>query len=665
VEASVTNTWIDICVLLTLLLPLASFILSLIITPRYSWLVSVTATFLLLLAVIASCYVFAFQFQQTTVYHLKINWFSINEFQFTAGLLLDRHSIVMLPVVTIISFLVHLYSIGYMAGDKSIGRYFAMLGFFTFSMIGIVTADNLLLIFVFWELVGFSSYLLIGHWTEKPAAAAAAKKAFIFNRIGDAGFLVGLMIIWANVGSFALAEILQQPTLASWQTVAALCLFCGVIGKSAQFPLLTWLPDAMEGPTPVSALIHAATMVAAGVFLLAKIFLLFTPFALEIVASVGAITSLMAALSALVQYDIKKILAYSTISQLGFMVLAIGVGADAAAMTHLISHAFFKAGLFLGAGAVIHSLHQLEQQTHQHFDVQDIRNLGGLKKHLPVTFLTFLLCGAALSGLPFFAGFLSKDAILTGVWAWERSGSSMQWIIVIIAFITPFLTAMYSFRLIWFVFFGESRLHKIIPEPFTITEVPAVMRLPLIILSLCSLWLMASLNPFDFSGWLYNSFQPGETFHFHFITVFSAAWVLTALVTSFFIFKSSKFTEKQNQAQSILKKTFYLDYLYKNAIGTPVKKLSTLMERTDIKIIDGALHFAAYAHVTVSHVTGWFDRFFVDGTVNGMARIARLTGSFARSFQGGKIQLYIFWAIFGIIIFLIWMLFEYAVASAR
>jgi NADH-quinone oxidoreductase subunit L len=664
VEGSATYTWVDTCVLLALLLPLVSFILSFIITPRYAWLVPVTATLSMLLSVVAACYVFAFQFQQASVYHLKINWFNINQFQFTAGLLLDRHSIVMLPVVTIISFLVHLYSTGYMAGDKSITRYFAMLGFFTFSMLGIVMADNLLLIFVFWELVGFSSYLLIGHWTERPAAAAAAKKAFIFNRIGDAGFLVGLMIIWANAGSFSLIEIFQQPTLASWQTGASLCLFCGVIGKSAQFPLLTWLPDAMEGPTPVSALIHAATMVAAGVFLLAKIFLLFTPFALNVVVLVGAITSLMAAFAALAQYDIKKILAFSTISQLGFMVLAIGVGADAAAMTHLITHAFFKAGLFLAAGAVIHSLHQLEQQTHHHFDVQDIRNFGGLKKYLPISFITFLCCGAALSGLPFFSGFLSKDAILTGVWAWKNNNGSLGWIITIIAFIIPFLTVIYTFRLIWYTFFGDHKLDKIIQTPFTIAEVPSVMRLPLIILSLCSLWLMASLNPFNFSGWLYVSFQPTNSFHFPIITIFSAVWVLTALIIAYFVFKSRTLSEEQTRL-SILKETFYLDLIYKKTIGVFIQKLSLLIERTDIKLIDGVLHFAAYAHVTLSYFTGWIDKFFIDGTVNTVASAARLTGSFARSFQGGKIQLYIFWAIFGIIIFLIWLLFEYAVTSAR
>jgi NADH-quinone oxidoreductase subunit L len=396
-------------------------------------------------------------------------------------------------------------------------------------------------------------------------------------------------------------------------------------------------------------------MVAAGVFLLAKIFLLFTPEALNVIAIVGALTSLMAALSALVQYDIKKILAYSTISQLGFMVMAIGVGEDAAAMTHLFTHAFFKAGLFLGAGAVIHSLHQLEQQTHHHFDVQDLRNLGGLRKHLPVTFLTFVICGAALAGLPFFSGFLSKDAILTGVWVWKNDAGSWRWIITIIAFSIPFLTVIYTFRLIWFVFFGETRIQKIIQEPFMITEVPAIMRLPLILLASCSLWGIVSVNPFDFSGWLYRSLHGGAGFHFPLITIFSAIWVMAALIFSFFFFKSRSLSEI-NSLQEVVGQTFFLDKIYKNTISIPVKMLSTLSERIDTRWIDGTIHFAAYVQVTISHVTGWIDKFFIDGSVNRVTSTAQLLGSFARSFQGGKIQLYIFWSVFGIIIFLIWML---------
>jgi NADH-quinone oxidoreductase subunit L len=265
-----------------------------------------------------------------------------------------------------------------LAGDPAFRQYFAMLGFFTFSMLGVVVADNLLFVFIFWELVGFSSYMLIGHWKEKPEAADAAKRAFLFNRVGDIGFLIGLMILWTHAGSFNITDLASFSGENTWMTAASLCIFCGAIGKSAQFPLFSWLPDAMEGPTPVSALIHAATMVAAGIFLLARIDFLFTPAALNVVVITGTLTALAGALSALVQHDIKKILAYSTISQLGLMVVALGAGAPEAAMLHLFTHAFFKACLFLAAGAVIHSLHQAQHKSHLSLDVQDIRNLGGL-----------------------------------------------------------------------------------------------------------------------------------------------------------------------------------------------------------------------------------------------------------------------------------------------
>jgi NADH-quinone oxidoreductase subunit L len=387
------NTTFDLLTGLVLLSPLASFMLCLLISERYSWLVTITAPVLLLVSTSLSVYLFL-TIPTNTSYLIELDWFQVGQYTFNGSIELNRLSILMMPLITVISFLVHLYSIGYMAGDNGIRRYFAMLGFFTFSMLGIVLSDNLLMIFVFWELVGFSSYLLIGHWLEKPAASKAAQKAFIFNRIGDAGFLVGLMIVWANTQTFDLTELLHLPEIYSWQTAASLCLFCGVIGKSAQLPLFTWLPDAMEGPTPVSALIHAATMVAAGVFLLARVFPLFTPEALNVVAITGILTALLAALCALNQFDIKKILAYSTISQLGLMVTAVGVGSENAAMLHLLTHAFFKACLFLGAGSVIHALRQArshaclpDRQAHENFDVRDIRNLGGLQKKLPVTFL--------------------------------------------------------------------------------------------------------------------------------------------------------------------------------------------------------------------------------------------------------------------------------------
>lgn len=546
----------------------------------------------------------------------------------------------MLLIVTFISALVHIYSVGYMAGDVSIRKYFAMLGFFTFSMLCIVLADNLLLLFVGWELVGFSSYMLIGHWKEKPQAARAAKNAFILNRIGDAGFLIGIMIVWTHHGSFSILELASFDQTFSWQTAASLCLFGGVIGKSAQFPLLTWLPDAMEGPTPVSALIHAATMVAAGVYLVVRIFPLFSPIALHCVAVVGIITALIGAFAALGQYDIKKILAYSTISQLGLMVTALGSGNPDAAFLHLFTHAFFKACLFLAAGSIIHSLHQAQQRAHAHFDVQDIRNLGGLRKKLPTVFVVFIIAGSSLSGLPFFSGFLSKDAILTGLISWAGVNDLWPWFIVAGAFIVTFTTMLYTFRMIWKIFSGEEKetARLIISEP------PFVMQAPVLILATLSLWIIVSWNPFVNTRWISLAIE-----HNWSVTFISTAWILAAIIFAY-VFRNKPIHS------NTLKNGFYMDELYAWMVKNLGINTSRFTLQIDKKWIDGFIHASAYGQVLMAHVTGWVDRAFIDGTVNSFASIVRGVGAFTRSFQDGKIQLYIFWSVFTIIIFLIWKL---------
>ena len=355
-----------------------------------------------------------FAIQDELPYHFVTTWFLIGDHTFSAGVFVNILSATMLLVVTFISFLVHLYSIGYMAGDASLRKYFAMLGLFTFSMLAIVLADNLLLLFVGWELVGFSSYMLIGHWKEKPEAARAAKKAFMLNRIGDAGFLVGLMILWTNHGSFDISGLSSMDHFSSWQTAASLCLFCGVIGKSAQFPLLTWLPDAMEGPTPVSALIHAATMVAAGVYLMIRIFPFFTPTSLDVVSVIGIITALVGACAAIGQYDIKKILAYSTISQLGLMVTAVGAATPDAAFIHLFTTHFSKHVFFSPLDrSFIRCTMRSNRRVHI-FDVQDIRNLGGLKKNYPSSLRFLLLQGVRWRDFHSFRVFYPKMLFLQG-----------------------------------------------------------------------------------------------------------------------------------------------------------------------------------------------------------------------------------------------------------
>ncbi len=378
------------------------------------------------------------------------NWLWIGDFAVDISLRLDHLSLAMALVVTGVGGLIHIYSAGYMRGDRAYGRYFACLSLFMFSMLGIVLADNFVMMFIFWELVGVSSYLLIGFWYEREAAADAAKKAFLCNRVGDAGFLIGILIVWAMFGSVSFEDI--KPGVTAYLAAhggstplllaAGLLIFCGAVGKSAQFPLHIWLPDAMEGPTPVSALIHAATMVAAGVYMLCRVYFLLEPSgALPVIAWVGGFTALLAAVIAVQQNDIKRILAYSTLSQLGYMVMAVGVGGPASAMFHLTTHAFFKALLFLGAGSVILALH------HE----QNIWRMGGLKKRMPVTWWTFMAGTLALCGFPPLSGFYSTDSILS------QALNSGEIGLFILGVVVALLTTFYMFRLVFVVFYGAEK----------------------------------------------------------------------------------------------------------------------------------------------------------------------------------------------------------------
>ncbi|MBV1706722.1 MAG: NADH-quinone oxidoreductase subunit L [Hyphomicrobiales bacterium] len=387
--------------------------------------------------------------------HVIANWMTAGKLSVDWALRVDTMTVVMLVVVTTVSSLVHLYSIGYMADDPSRPRFFAYLSLFTFAMLMLVTADNLVQLFFGWEGVGLASYLLIGFWYEKPSANAAAIKAFVVNRVGDFGFALGIFLVFALTGSvsfdtiFAAAPGLAHKTIhvfgldANAMTVACLLLFMGAMGKSAQFLLHTWLPDAMEGPTPVSALIHAATMVTAGVFMVARLSPLFefSPVALSVVTIVGGMTAFFAATVGLVQNDIKRVIAYSTCSQLGYMFVAMGVGGYSLGMFHLFTHAFFKALLFLGAGSVIHAMH------HE----QDMRNMGGLRKDIPFTFWMMTIGTLALTGFPFTAGYYSKDAIIEAAYASHRFGAVFAWAMVVIA---AGLTSFYSWRLVFMTFFG-------------------------------------------------------------------------------------------------------------------------------------------------------------------------------------------------------------------
>ena len=405
------------------------------------------------------------------------SWISVGSLQIDFGSVLDPLSLVMLLIVTGVGFLIHVYSVGYMKEEPGYYRYFAYLNLFLFFMTVLVQAGNALVMFVGWEGVGLASYLLIGFWFEKTSAANAGKKAFIVNRIGDFGFLIGLFLLLANFGTLTFSEIsaklADNPAMTGGVlTGIALCLLVGATGKSAQLPLYVWLPDAMEGPTPVSALIHAATMVTAGVYMIARTHFIFdrSPFALSVVAIVGAATAIFAATIGLVQTDIKRVLAYSTVSQLGYMFLGCGVAAYSAAIFHLMTHAFFKALLFLAAGSVIHAMG----------GEQDMRKMGGLRQKIPITFWTMTMAVLAISGFPFMSAFFSKDAILAAAF---NSGGSLGKVLWFVGLVTAALTAFYMFRLWYLTFFGETRSHEAHPH-----ESPWSMLGPLVILAVLSVF---------------------------------------------------------------------------------------------------------------------------------------------------------------------------------
>jgi len=449
-----------------LLLPLVSSIAIALFTRRSKVLSSVISIAAVLVSFVCSCLIFA----QSGTSAPEFTWIDFSGvFRVPFGFILDNLSKTMLLLVSGVGLLIHIYSLGYMRDDEGKSRYFAALSLFMFAMLGIVLANNFVMMFIFWELVGFTSYVLIGHWFYSDAAADAAKKAFITTRIGDFGFMLGILMVWMATGSVVFNEMASRLSILAnhpgFLTVAALLIFCGAVGKSAQFPLHVWLPDAMEGPTPVSALIHAATMVAAGVYMLVRVAFIIQPSqpALLVIAWIGTITALLAALIATQQNDIKRILAYSTLSQLGYMVMAVGLASNEAAMFHLFTHAFFKALLFLAAGSVIVMLH------HE----QNIWEMGGLSRKLPITFLAFTVGALALIGCPPFSGFFSKDAILA--LAYERNMP-----IFVIGLFTAFLTAFYVVRLLVIVFFGKSR-SEIARQS---GESPFVMTGPLIALAL-------------------------------------------------------------------------------------------------------------------------------------------------------------------------------------
>src|SRR5512133_3338862 len=418
------------------------------------------------------------------------SWMSVGNLQIDWGFLLDPLSALMIMVVTGVGSLIHLYSIGYMHGEEGYYRFFSYLNLFCFAMLMLVLGNNALVMFIGWEGVGLCSYLLIGYYFHKKSAGDAAKKAFVVNRVGDFGFLVGLGILYWTLGSHGVgtvnfveigknAHLLGPGSVVV--TIVTLCFFLGATGKSAQIPLYTWLPDAMEGPTPVSALIHAATMVTAGVYMIGRMNSLFamSPTTMMVIAIIGAATAIFGASIGFAQNDIKRVLAYSTVSQLGFMFLAMGVGAFGAGIFHLMTHAFFKACLFLGSGSVIHAMHHALHHGHLHDDPQDMRNMGGLRKAMPITFLTFLVSTIAIAGIPGLSGFFSKDEILWQAFANPLHGN-VNIVLWGIGAIAACFTAFYMFRLVFMTFFGECRINPKAKD--YLHESPLVITIPLMVL---------------------------------------------------------------------------------------------------------------------------------------------------------------------------------------
>ncbi|MBT4757229.1 MAG: NADH-quinone oxidoreductase subunit L [Opitutae bacterium] len=562
----------------------------------------------------------AIQASEAGPIRVAMEWLSFGNFTVSMGFLFDGVAATMLTMVAFVGFLIHVFSLGYMADDKAKGRFFGGLSIFMFSMVGIILADNLIMIFVFWELVGFSSYMLIGHYLDTDEAAAASKKAFIVNRIGDLGFLVGIVYAYWHFGTTNLeamgAAVNADPSLISW--VIAALLMCGFIGKSAQFPLHVWLPDAMAGPTPVSALIHAATMVAAGVYFLIRIAFLFPPEVLGWIAVLGTSVAVYAGFCAYGQNDIKKILAYSTLSQLGYMSAAFGLGYPGIALFHLITHAFFKALLFLGAGSIIHGCH------HE----QDIFKMGGILKKMPITSITFFIGVLALCGVYGFAGFYSKDAILV-------AGGLDSTVIFALLTLGAFLTAGYMGRLVWTVFFGEPKSDAASHAH----ESGFSMVLPLIILAVLSVvggwidvWPEATGEIIRVNLENLHHSEGHDAMHSKVMILGSAAWIV-GLLSSFFFYGFGKNGDAlQNHAKPVydfLKARLWFDEIYGFYVAKIQQRVAVLLSFLDVFLIKGLF-------------------------VRGSAGLVGLVGACSRSLHVGNIHGYVYWFLAGII--LLWAL---------
>jgi NADH-quinone oxidoreductase subunit L len=589
----------------------------------------------------------------------NFTWFTFGDQAVRVGCVLDPLAAAMLVMITLVGLCIFVFSKGYMAGDKDFSRFFAYLSFFSAAMLGVVVANSLLLLFVCWELVGLASYLLIGFWIHKPSAAAAAKKAFITTRIGDLGFFIGILWLYRSSGTLLFydggngcLESAGLLAIGSSATFIALLIFSGAAGKSGQFPLHIWLPDAMEGPTPVSALIHAATMVAAGVFLVARVYPIFslgaidgvTP-SLTVVVWVGVITALMASLIAIAQADIKRILAYSTVSQLGLMMVSLGVGGVAAGIMHLLAHGFFKALLFLGSGSVIHASH------HE----QDIRKMGGLRKLMPVTFATYAAGMMALSGVPlFFAGAWTKEEVLHATAHWPKS--QVPYYLMLAGVV---LTALYMTRQMIYVFYGNRRASEAAHES------PPVMTRPLIVLALCTIGLSAVLTPAW--PWLHD-YLSGESPHFDFTQLIqpmlfiSLALVAGGIALGVLIYRRAGAVDPFQQAQPalfrFLENKMWLDELYAHTVIALSKTAALVSNWMDRFVWDGLVRAAGWVGQLLGSFSAGVDERGINAGVDESTLGARGLGRLISRFHSGQVQLYlgaVAVAVLALLLFYAWL----------
>jgi len=671
--------------LLILFLPLISFIILIFFgkkLPRQGdWVAvgSIVTTFIL------AVYLFV---QMLTNYDANfshgasLSWIDMGAFKIDLGILVDNLTIVMLLIVTLVSSCTHIFSLEYMKGDVRYNRYYAYLGLFTFSMNGIVLADNLISMYMSWELVGVSSYLLIGHWFEKDSAANASKKAFLTNRVGDIGFFIGIMLLYSAVGAFTFAPIFDsisggEAIAGMTLTLAGLGIFMGAVGKSSQFPLHIWLPDAMEGPTPVSALMHAATMVAAGVYMCVRLFPIFTADALTVIAYIGAITAILAALTAITQNDIKKVLAYSTVSQLGFMVLAVGTGVYTAAFFHLLTHAMFKANLFYCSGSVIHSMHHALHEAHDHdTDPQDMRNMGGFREKMPITYYSMLISTLAIAGVPLFSGFLSKDAILAGTLAFAQQNPG-HFLLPLLGFSAAAITAFYMFRLIFMTFQGKPNMKNIFKD---IHESPKEMTGPIVLLGALSFFIFYTLpsnfNPIKDKGWFKdlivprNSAVPGSltaneiaeyAHHAHYLAmglsllVAAAGILLAVLMYQRQSISAEKLANKFGFLYHWSYNKFYFDENYNRYLYQPFLRLANSISWLDWEFYD-KYFINGFGKLTklFSKISGKFDYDGIDqGLVDGFGRVSAVSGNFLRNIQTGRLQNYLLYVVAGILVIII------------